>query len=388
LVIAAVTIGIGVSALSPFVLPATWGSGKEHWVALAVLGGMGASAMAVPTALLFFEARLMESTKAQIATAIVTTVGVVALTPRFGVPGQLAATAAAPFLLLPFVARVARKSRLWPSSWRPAPDADYLSRALKLGATSLVSGLSMQGALYFIRSELEAVGGAELNGQFQASWAIGSVYLGVLLGGLGSYVFPRYARAESEVALQKEVDEAGRFMSNLAPPLVLMAVAFAGVAVNLLYSARFAPAVEILAWQLSGDVAKCLSWVYAGPLLFRGRVRAYITTEVLGATLFATAAFFFLRASGVNGVGQAYFVTYALYLPLTAIVLRLSCRVRARTRDLTIVGAVTTILGILASFFTDQPLVRAGLVFGAAVWIWRSGQARMIWDAAKSKLLG
>lgn len=387
LAIAAATIGIGVSALSSFVLPSNWGAGKEHWVALAVLGGLGASAMTVPTALLFFEARLMESTKAQIATAVLTTVAVVALTPRFGVPGQLAATAAAPFLLLPFVARVARKSRLWPSTWRPAPDTDYLSRALKLGATSLVSGLSMQGALYFIRLELEAFGGAELNGQFQASWAIGSIYLGVLLGGLASYVFPRYARAESETALQWEVDEAARFMSNLAPPLVLIAVAFSGIAVSLLYSTQFAPAAEMLTWQLSGDAAKCLSWVYAGPLLYRGRVRAYITTELLGAALFATTAFFLLRVSGVTGVGQAYFVTYVLYLPLTAIVLRLSCRVRARTRDLATVGAVTTILGILSSSFAGQPLVRAGLVLGAAGWIWRSGQARTIWEAVRSKLI-
>ena len=51
------------------------------------------------------------------------------------------------------------------------------------------------GVLVLVRNLLIDRGGSALLGQFQASWAAGSAYLGLVLGGVASFAFPRYAAA-------------------------------------------------------------------------------------------------------------------------------------------------------------------------------------------------
>jgi PST family polysaccharide transporter len=290
--------------------------------------------------------------------------------------GQLAAIALGPLILIPLVIRAARRSRVWPPGHAATFDTPFLARALEIGAASLVSGLSMQGALYFVRWNLEAKGGPEANGQFQAAYAIGSAYLGVLLAGIATYLYPRYANASDEAALEVEVNTAARFISALAPPIVLLALAFSDVAVHLLYSSRFETTAEILKWQLAGDAAKCLAWVYAGPLLFRGRIRAYVGTELVAAGVLALSAWVFIHLNGLVGIGQAYLFTYVLYLPIAALVVRVSCGVRPRVRELSIVGAFTLACGILSASAVDRTLMRLGGVSAAAIWLWRDPESR------------
>src|SRR5262249_6873907 len=137
-------------------------------------------------------------------------------TYAFGVRGQLAATAAAALLTWPLSIVLAQ--RAYPSlrmTPRPRIRRDVLRAAFAVGASMLLATLAQQLSLSATRWALDRHGGTEANGQFQAAWLIGTNYLTVVLGSLGSVIFPRYAAAQDPEALAAIVDEAGHFVMRV-----------------------------------------------------------------------------------------------------------------------------------------------------------------------------
>lgn len=369
-----------VALTAPVFLPRAWGFDVRP-LAFTAASALLLSALGnVATQTLVFRGNLGTSTRLQLLTVAATTIAVVLSTWQFGVAGQLVAGALAAALMLPYHFIAARRAGGWPRRRADfSPDREYLRHALSLGATTLVAGAAMQSALYAIRWRLELSGGAALNGQFQAAWAIASMYLSMLLSGIANFAFPRFARAPTTEALQREVDATATFVARFAPPIVLLASAFCATGIHLLYSASFDPAVETLRWHLAGDVAKSFAWAYAGPLLYRGRLRAFLVTEFCATALLASLAWVLVPRVGLAGVGQAYVLTYVVYLVATAIAAKASLGVSPRARHLVIaVGSTVTLLG--AAALDSGWVFQIGAVFVSGAWLWRAGAAALLRD--------
>lgn len=369
-------LGVGLSAVALTALfsflPNSWSEGARPLLALACATTLAAAASSVGIGALTFDGSLNTTARLQMVTGVVAAVMIAAATAMAGLPGQFVAAAVAALITLLAVARAARASSRWPGTLRPRLERTYLRNALVVGAASLIGGGALQAALFAIRVRMEDLGGPEANGQFQAAWAVGSVYLGVVLTGMGTFVFPRYASASDLTQLQQEVDEASRFVMRVAPPVILLAVSFADIGIRLMYSDRFDGALEILKWQFAGDIAKCLSWVYAGPLLYRGNIRGFLTTETLAASALAGGTWALTPLLGLSATGVSYFITYILYLPLAAWVTRRSLGVSPRPRQLALAAVGTAVavalIGAGHSWFGRS----LGLV-AAGIWAWRSG---------------
>lgn len=370
------TLIFGIAA--PFLLPRDWNFDARQLVVTAGLAMVLTALANVATQTLVFRERLRSSTRLQLLSVGVTTVTAVLCTWKFGVVGQFTAMAIAAAVVLPSYLVVAGRSGEWPRRREDfAPDRKYLRTALSLGATSLVAGAALQGALYTIRWRLELTGGATLNGQFQASWAIGSMYLSMLLSGIATFAFPRFAKATSVEELQAEVDTTTAFVARFAPPVVLMATALCGIGIHLLYSASFDPAIEVLRWQLAGDVAKCFAWAYAGPLLYRGKLRTFLVTEFIVAGLLAGLTWVLVPRTGLAGAGQAYTAAYVAYLGVTAVAARTSLGVTARRRDL-LVGLASTAILVSVAVFQDSLTPKLISILVSVMWLWRTGALRQL----------
>jgi O-antigen/teichoic acid export membrane protein len=172
---------------------------------------------------------------------------------------------------------------------------------------------------------------------------------------------------------------------RVSPPLVLLAVGFADVGVRLLYSDHFETAIRILRWQLAGDVAKCLSWAYAGPLLYRGRIRAFNITELTAAALLAIAAWVLIELHGSEGVGQAYLITYLAYLPLAAAVTSLSLGVTARLRHLVVVVSSTVAMAMLAAVEINI-YARVAISVVVCIWLWCAGLLSLVFRKIRASI--
>lgn len=377
---------VTLTVTSPWILPSELAASSYHLVVLACVASLASAFSGVASQALVTEGRLSTTTRLGLTSTILGVALVVPLTAVFHLSGQFLGVAATSLLMLPFLVRAARRTSHWPHRLLAFRfDTPFLRAALLTGAASLVAGATLQGALYAIRWRLELTGGPSLNGQFQAAWAIGSVYLGMVLSGIGSFAFPRYAAARDANELQREVDNAASFVIRLAPPIVLLAHSFAGVAVHLLYSSRFDTAVEILAWHLAGDVAKCLSWVYAGPLLFRGHVRPFVVTEGLAAGLLAGFAWLLVPITGAAGVGQAYLLTYSIYLLIAAVAARKSLGILGRSLHLTIAWLSTGGLAILSTERATPGRQVTAVIF-AGLWVWIAGVAQLALHKARTSI--
>ncbi len=158
-------------------------------------------------------------------------------------------------------------------------------------------------------------------GYFQAAWAVSVLYLGFVLGSMSLDYYPRLAEAGSNTSvLTQMINEQAKVSFLLAGPAVLGLLTFSGPLVTLLYSAKFAPTVEILRWQLLGDVLKIGSWTLSYMVLAQGRPRVYFFTELSWNAAYLIALAALLPALGVTATAAAYVIASAVYFTVLCFV--------------------------------------------------------------------
>ncbi|AVI67194.1 O-antigen flippase [Shewanella sp. WE21] len=179
---------------------------------------------------------------------------------------------------------------------------------------AMTSALTVPISLIFIRNILIDQVGWNATGQWQAVWKVSEVYLSVITMALGTYYLPRLASLIGVDAIIKEINHTVRI---ILPIVIVMSVAvylLRDVAISLLFTDEFRPARDLFAIQLSGDVIKITSWLYAYPMLSRGATKWFIGTEIIFSLLFVALAYLLIPIWGVKGAPVAYLVNYSLCL--------------------------------------------------------------------------
>lgn len=186
-----------------------------------------------------------------------------------------------------------------------------------LGFAFMLSGLVTTLGHLAARTLVQRELGPEALGQFQAAWAIGMTYLGFVLGAMATDYYPRLTAAISDTATATRlVNEQTEVALLLCAPVLLAMLGLAPWVIHLLYSAEFGPAVEILRWQLLGDILKVMSWPLGFVLLASGAGKTFILTESLGMGVFVLGVLIGLPLIGVTATGVAFLALYVVYLPL------------------------------------------------------------------------
>jgi len=81
-------------------------------------------------------------------------------------------------------------------------------------------------------------------------------------------------------------------------------------------SSSFTPAIEILRWQVLGDVMKVASWPLGFLILAAGDGKTYLLTETSAWLVAAGLIAGFAPVLGLPITGIAYLAMYAFYLPI------------------------------------------------------------------------
>lgn len=213
-----------------------------------------------------------------------------------------------------FVARLgppAGARLLWPElsyEWR---------QMVRLGLPFMLSGLITLVGHLAARTLVQRELGAEALGQFQAAWAIGMTYLGFVLNAMGTDYYPRLTATirEPEKAVQL-VNQQTEVALLLCAPVLLSMLGLAPWVIWLLYSADFGPAVDILRWQLLGDVLKVITWPLGFVILARGAGRTFMLSQAFAMGVFVLGIYIGLPLIGIAATGVSFLVLYVLYAPL------------------------------------------------------------------------
>jgi len=88
------------------------------------------------------------------------------------------------------------------------------------------------------------------------------------------------------------------------------------------FSQKFTPAVEILEWQLIGDLFKFSSWTMAFAILARCGSSIYFLTESIGGLATVVTTWLSVRWFGLPGLGISFLLTYLIYYVAVWIIIR------------------------------------------------------------------
>ena len=188
---------------------------------------------------------------------------------------------------------------------------------LHLGLAMVGAGLVQQLAQLWIRIDVARVLGAQSLGQYQAAWTISVYYVTFVLGAMGTDYYPRLTGViHDPKAAGRLVNEQTEVAALLSAPVFIAMMAVTPWVIHLLYAASFTPAIEILRWQVLGDVLKVPSWPLGFLILAAGDGKTYFLTETAAWLVIAGLITGLAPTMGLQITGIAYLVNYALYLPL------------------------------------------------------------------------
>lgn len=199
----------------------------------------------------------------------------------------------------------------WPSMYHQS------QIMLALGIPLMAAGLLTLFSQLFARTLVIRELGLDAGGYFQAAWAISMTYLSFVLTAMGADYLPRLTEVihDKKRAIQA-VNEQTEMALLLAGPVLLAMLTLSPFIIELLYAESFAPAAEILRWQVMGDILKVLGWPMGFIVLAQGRGGIFILTQFNWNMIYLLILWFGVEELGLISAGIAFFVAYLIQVIL------------------------------------------------------------------------
>ncbi|PKQ80456.1 O-antigen flippase [Aeromonas sobria] len=205
------------------------------------------------------------------------------------------------------------KLRYWWGAVEPKARKDICGYMLM----AITSALTVPVSLILVRNILIAQVGWDATGQWQAVYKISEVYLGVITMALGTYYLPRLASLHGVDSIVREIHKTASVVIPMVSIMALGVYLLRDVAISLLFTDEFRSARDLFAIQLTGDVIKIATWLFAYPMLSRGATKWFMGTEILFSLSFVILTYFFVSKMGLKGATISYLVNYLICFIIT-----------------------------------------------------------------------
>ncbi|WGT51486.1 O-antigen translocase [Thioclava nitratireducens] len=341
------------------------------WLAIGVALNVGAVSQ---SALLTGMRRIGDLARINVLAGILGTIVNIVILWIWGMQGLIAVVLVSPAVT--FMLGHIFVSRLGPLEGRRPILREMMSEwgeMARLGFAFMLSGVVATVGALVVRTLVQRELGPDALGQFQAAWVIGMTYLGVVLSAMGTDYFPRLTAVINDPkAATRMVNEQTEVALLLTAPILLTMLGFVPWVISLLYTSDFAPAVEILRWQLLGDILKVMSWPMAFVIVAAGAGKTFVGTETAAMSVFALGTFIGLPMLGVTATGVAFLAMYVVYLPLVywQARLRINFRMSEAVRKQTIIFLLAAIVVDLTSRWYQPAGATIGILSAVAMGFW------------------
>ena len=184
-----------------------------------------------------------------------------------------------------------------------------------LGVVFMLTGLMGVGCQLAVRYIINDKLNIESVGYFQASWQISMTYLSFVLGAMAADYYPRLTQQiHNKKEANKLVNQQTEIAIIFAAPVLFTMLTFAPLAIKLLYSSDFTDSVEILRWQVMGDVLKIISWPLGFIVIARGYSKLFFCTELTWNASYVLFVYFGVDKFGIEIAGYAFVGSYLILL--------------------------------------------------------------------------
>ena len=184
-----------------------------------------------------------------------------------------------------------------------------------LGIAFMIGGLATTFTAYAARVLIVRDIGIEALGFYQAAFAISGYMLNFVLGAMGADFYPRLAGVpDDHEEMRRLVNEQTEIGLLLATPALIATLALAPLAIRLLYTAEFVPAVDLLRWFVMGCFLRVISWPMGFIQLAMGEKFWFIFSQTVFNALYILFIFIGIRLWGLRGTAIAFFAMYVLHV--------------------------------------------------------------------------
>jgi polysaccharide transporter, PST family len=214
------------------------------------------------------------------------------------------------FVFVVSLCLLARKSLFSRLKGRYNVNKDAFTVLLRYSIMAFVSILMYPVAQIVIRNYIGDQLSWDEVGFCEAIWRISGVYLFFITFPLSVYVIPKLSSTFGENPIKKELSTIFKLVVPVA--IVGAAVIYFGRSVIIvnLFTEKFTPAIDLIGWQVVGDVFRVVSYVFIYFLLSKSKVKLYIFTEMAFTTLYVALSILLLSTLGLKGVVLAHFLNY------------------------------------------------------------------------------
>ena len=131
---------------------------------------------------------------------------------------------------------------------------------------------------------------------------------------MGTDFFPHLTAVSHDNAQTSQLMNAQVEVGLLAAaPGILLVFALGSVLLQLLYSAEFLPAFEILRWQVLGTFLRVVSWPLGYIILAKGKGNLFFWSELVTNLVYVSSIGIGIKLLGTAGIGAAFFVMYVFH---------------------------------------------------------------------------
>lgn len=237
-----------------------------------------------------------------------------------GISVYLVALAIGQFLVSLYYARKIKIQNI-KVSWRKAFEES--KGMIKLGSTFMGGALAAVMGAYIIRVIIIRDLGLADAGIYQAAFTLSGLYIGIILQAMGKDFYPRLTaiafNSKKEIQLINEQTQVGMV---LAAPGLMFTLAFAPIAIRLLYSGEYLEAFPILQWMILGVFLRTISSPMGYLFIARTKSRIFFWTELINWSLQIVLVYFGIKFFGLTGTGVAFFILYIFYTSLMYLLLK------------------------------------------------------------------
>jgi O-antigen/teichoic acid export membrane protein len=363
-------------ALGPWLAGLVLGDGRRAYeFTIAAATGVAVSFTTLHTSVLVAAHQVKSVVTVAVRVAFVSPVVTFAVVGAFGEAGVAPAALVSSCVVLGITVVTARRRLAQRASEQAHADRRGTRRRLVSdGVPVCLSAVTGSVALVLVPLAVRHLLGDDAVGFYRAAAVISLGYTAAISAAVNQDFLPRASRVASSPAAVTDLALAQvRLVTFVLVPVLAATSALLPAIVRVLYRRDFAPTVDVLEWQLVGDVLRMISSVLAASLFVLRGGAWRLGTELAGLLLLVVLSTVGAWLDGLSGLGGGFVATYLLYAAILCAALASSgirgSRDVVRTIRLVLAGTAVVALPAVLTRLTDVAQLRLIGLAAAATWL-------------------
>jgi PST family polysaccharide transporter len=224
----------------------------------------------------------------------------------FGLSGALLATTIAYLVGALIAARAIGSGVKW-ADISARGSASALRKTLSFYPMLIVHAALTPLTLLLLRDRLVEQLGLETTGLWQAGWRLSEIYLALLMAPFSMYYMAKLGTLVNDRAgFRSEVLRSALRAAAVTAPVAFAIYLLRPWIVRVIFAPKFMPVVDLLPWQLLGDVVMMTAWVMTMTLTALMRARWYVACAITRAVVFVGVATLLIPSQGAAAANLGY----------------------------------------------------------------------------------